>query len=105
MLDRDGRRVTYDEMLARVAPTVKDELTLDVFKTKLNAIQEALDKLSNKLAQVDPDIVVVMGDDEEEYIHEDNRPAIPIYRGETFHSKPRPVPPGADPMAIANHWC
>ncbi len=101
MTDERGRRVTYDELLARVAPAVKDELTPEVFRRKYGAIQRALDTLSNKLAAVDPDFVVVMGDDEEEYIHEDNRPAILIYRGETLTNKPRLVPPNADAMALA----
>lgn len=101
ILDSTGRRVTYDELLARVDPSVKDELTLEAFKKKSGAIQKALDTLSSKLAEVNPDIVVVMGDDEEEYIHEDNRPAILIYRAETFKNKPHPVPPNADPVALA----
>jgi hypothetical protein len=101
MFDETGRRVTYAELLARVDPTVKDELTLDVFHQKYRAIQHALDTLAGRLAEVNPDFVVVVGDDEEEYIHEDNRPAILIYRGETLKNKPRPVAPDADPATRA----
>jgi Catalytic LigB subunit of aromatic ring-opening dioxygenase len=102
MFDANGRRVTYSELLAGVDPAVRDELTLDVFQRKYWAIQQALDTLAEKLDEVNPDFVVVMGDDEEEYIHEDNRPAILIYRGETLKNKPRPVAPGADPAARAS---
>jgi len=101
MHDRTGRQVSYDELLARADSSIQEELTPEVFMRKYLAIQAALDRLSHQLAEADPDIVVVMGDDEEEYIHEDNRPAILIYRGETFRNKPRPIPPDADPGTIA----
>jgi 3-O-methylgallate 3,4-dioxygenase len=102
MHDRNGRAVTYDDLLARVDPAVQNELTIDVFRRKFSAIQTALDAISHKLAEVDPDLIVVMGDDEEEYIHEDNRPAILIYRAETFKHKPRPLPPNPDPVTHAS---
>src|SRR6478672_11878727 len=86
MHDRTGRPVTYGELLSRVDPAVQSDLTLEVFKRKFAAIQAALDAISNKLTEVDPDLIVVMGDDEEAYIHEDNRPAILIYRGEMLRN-------------------
>jgi hypothetical protein len=97
MFDQHGRRVTYQELLEHVDPSVRKELTPTVFEQKYGRIQAALDALAAKLDEVAPDYVVVMGDDEEEYIHENLRPAILIYRGETLRNKPRPVAPDADP--------
>jgi hypothetical protein len=102
MHDRSGRQVSYNELLAAVDPSIESELTLEVFRRKFAAAQTALDTLATRLADADPDIVVVMGDDEEEYIHEDNRPAILVYRGRTLRRKVRPAPPDADPAALAS---
>jgi 3-O-methylgallate 3,4-dioxygenase len=102
MFDEEGRRVTYDELLARVDPAVLSELALAVFQGKYRAIQQSLDTLAGSLAEVNPDLVVVMGDDEEEYIHEDNRPAILIYRGQALRLKPRPFAQDADPAGRAS---
>jgi hypothetical protein len=40
-----------------------------------------------------------MGDDEEENIHDDNRPALSVYWGEEYLLIPRPIPSTADTMA------
>src|SRR4051794_16409982 len=76
MRTRTGAPITYEELKARVDPAVVKEVNLETFQRKYAAVQKALDTLQAKLAEVDPDVVVWMGDDEEEYIHEDNRPAI-----------------------------
>ena len=41
----------------------------------------------------------MMGDDEDENIKGDNRPAILVYHGDSYHLIPRATPPGADEMA------
>lgn len=44
--------------------------------------QSALDQLGQKLAEVDPDIVLIVGDDQHEWFHDDIQPSVTIYCGD-----------------------
>lgn len=101
MRDGSGRIRSYKDLLANVEPAVPNELTPEVFKSKYDRVQKALDTLVVRLDEATPDYIVVMGDDEEEYIHQDNRPALLVYRGATFKNVPRPLPPDPDPLTRA----
>ena len=46
-----------------------------------------------------PTSLIMMGDDEDENIKGDNRPAMLVYYGDSYHLIPRATPPGADEMA------
>ena len=96
--DRWGNPVTYAELLEHVGPEIAAELTADVWRRKYEASQKAIEVLSDTLAEVAPDVVVIMGDDEEENIHDDNRPAITVYWGDEYLNTPRAVGPEADEL-------
>jgi 3-O-methylgallate 3,4-dioxygenase len=46
-------------------------------------------KLADKLAEVDPDFVIIIGDDHKEVFQEDNMPALSVYWGDTIPYKPQ----------------
>jgi len=98
----DGSPVTYDELLARAPGNMAQQVTPAVFQAKAAAVQAAFKSVTDQLAAADPDVILFMGDDEEEYIHDDLRPAIALYRGETWRNIPRP--PSSDPVAAATNW-
>jgi 3-O-methylgallate 3,4-dioxygenase len=104
--DRYGNPVSYEQLLRSADAAVADELTPKRWREKYEASQRALETLTETIANVRPDVVVGMGDDEEENIHDDNRPAMLVYWGETYLNTPRPVPPDADPItrATASAW-
>ncbi len=102
--NRNGDLVTYDEMLANAPASMAAEVTPEVFQQKYDAAQAAFATLVKRYAEIDPDYVLVMGDDEEEYIHDDNRPAIMLYRGETWRNIPRAVTESTDPVGVASNW-
>ena len=104
--DRYGNPVSYEQLLERADPAVAAELTPEIWRQKYAASQRALDTLTETIATVRPDVVVGMGDDEEENIHDDNRPAMLVYWGETYLNTPRSVPPDAHPItkATASAW-
>jgi 3-O-methylgallate 3,4-dioxygenase len=104
--DRDGNPLTYETLLEAADPSLMDELTPQRWQEKYDAAQSALETLSQTVADVRPDIVVAMGDDEEENIHDDNRPAMLVYWGDTYENIPRAVGPDADPItrATASAW-
>ena len=57
--------------------------------------------LRAKLAELQPDVLVVMGDDQEECFAFDNHPALAVYLGE--HMAARPTPRAADSDVNPNH--
>jgi hypothetical protein len=88
----DGRYVSYDELnqmrQGRYAPIA----TLETFIKKDDACQRALDKLGDEIAAADPDLVIVVTDDETELFNRMNTPAVSIYYGETLITHPRTRP-------------
>lgn len=47
---------------------------------------KAIDELARVYADAKPDVVVIVGDDQEELFHEDNMPAMAIFYGEKMHN-------------------
>jgi hypothetical protein len=101
--DRAGRLITYEELLAKAPPSMAQQVTPAVFQAKCDASRRAFATVTQKLAAAKPDVILFMGDDEEEYIHDDNRPAIMLYRGQTWRNIPRAAN-ASDPIAAATNW-
>jgi hypothetical protein len=85
----DGAHVTYDELLASADPRIAEQLDEDIFCRKYATIQHSLDELRDSFAQVDPDVVVMFGDDQDEMLFEDNYPMISVYWGDVLTHYPR----------------
>jgi catalytic LigB subunit of aromatic ring-opening dioxygenase len=85
----DGKHVTYDELLESADPKIADQIDEDIFCRKYNAIQMALNELQDTFAQVNPDVVVMFGDDQDEMFFDDNYPMISVYWGDTLTHYPR----------------
>src|SRR4030088_2836778 len=60
---RDGAHVTYNELLASADPKIADQIDEDIFCRKYAAIQQSLDDLQRCFSQVNPDVVLMFGDD------------------------------------------
>src|SRR5918911_3775038 len=63
---RDGAHVTYDELLASADPKIAEQIDEDIFCRKYAAIQDSLNSLQECFAEVNPDVVVMFGDDQDE---------------------------------------
>jgi len=86
----DGKRVPYDELLATADPNIaKEHIHEEVFVKKYDAIQRGLNQLAETFPQVNPDVVVMIGDDQGEFFFDDNYPMISLYWGETLTHYPR----------------
>lgn len=92
----DGLAMSYDEALATVVPEeVRNKpLTLDVFRAQHAVAQTSLDELKKSLEDADPDVVLIISDDQDEWWYDDNMPAFSVYWGETAPMIPRPAPAG-----------
>jgi 3-O-methylgallate 3,4-dioxygenase len=85
LLARDGELHTYDEVLSHAEWNVDASmLTPEVWKEAHRRSQDGVAHLSKALQEVNPDAIVVIGDDQEELFLKDGTPAFAIYWGETI---------------------
>jgi catalytic LigB subunit of aromatic ring-opening dioxygenase len=90
--DRANPHVPDFEGLARAkASWISRELQANVTRARHDATQAALGRLSNVLAEVAPDALVVIGDDQGEWFSADGQPALCIYWGDAVENLPPPV--------------
>ena len=80
----DGRTLDYSALHAEVGDRYADEVGVDQFAKKGAVCQAALDRLADDLEKANPDVVLIIGDDQEELFGSDNLPVISIYFGDTI---------------------
>ncbi|MBV8086083.1 MAG: hypothetical protein JO247_14845 [Chloroflexi bacterium] len=85
----DGRPHAYDELLEAADSTLIHELEPAVWQRRYDACQRAIGELGAIVEHVRPDVVITLGDDQDEVLHEDNMPAFSVYWGETMPVSPR----------------
>lgn len=101
-LHKDGRRATYEELLAVAPASLQAELEPQMHARRHGEAMAALGRLHDGLIGAALDAVVVIGDDHKEIYHDDNMPSILVYRGETIANVPnRTRIPGPDWMKRA----
>jgi len=84
----DGRVVSYAELAAETGNRHAAMATLETFRLQAASAQQALDRLAVELAAADPDIVVVIGDDQDELFKLEHMPALAIFYGEKIVMHP-----------------
>lgn len=100
----DGRKVSYDQLLAeRGEPHGVQSSTLG-FPELARQAEAALDQLEARLFEAQPDVVLVIGDDQDELFGFDNMPAISVYRGEEVVMKEMPLPHPRLTWADKDFW-
>ena len=81
----------WDGLVREKASWIGRELTPQVTLARHQASQAAIDRLSRALAEARPDVLVIVGDDQEEWFSAVNTPAICIYWGESVEILPPPI--------------
>jgi len=89
--DFDGKRVTYEELLAKAPATLKDEIDSDVMLERHEANQRAVAEIERRLHAANPDLAIIIGDDHKEVFDEDNMPSLQVYCGETLRYEPQGI--------------
>jgi 3-O-methylgallate 3,4-dioxygenase len=100
----DGRRVTYEELLAQADAAIARELTPEKFRTRYDANQRGIARVGEALAKAAPDVLIMIGDDQKELFHEDNMPALSVYWGETILNRPRYAAESGSEAARVAAW-
>jgi len=94
LLDVDGRLTTYDEQLKHAPSGIAGQIAPDRMATRHAAVQGAVSRLGQYLAEAKLDALIVVGDDQEELFQHENMPGILVYYGDTIRNVPLPPPPG-----------
>jgi hypothetical protein len=104
LIDTQGVKRTYEELLANASPSIKHELTPEKWEQRHKACQVGIAKVGETLARVKPDVLIMVGDDQEELFHDDLMPALLVYWGEAILSLPRVYREGVPPTVRAASW-
>lgn len=78
----DGRLVTYGELQAEVGDRYEQAVSVEALRRKAELSQVALERLADALEAAAPDVVVIVGDDQEELFSAANQPAIAVFYGD-----------------------
>jgi Catalytic LigB subunit of aromatic ring-opening dioxygenase len=86
----------FDDLIPlRQAENLAEKITPEQMSARFDACQVAMDALGRTIVEADLDIMVVIGDDQEELFYDDNMPAFSIFTGAEFDH----VPPTAEQIA------
>lgn len=85
----DGSTKTYEELLETADPAIATKLTPEIFQAQYEACQRGLIALEEAMIDANPDVVVIVGDDQEELFFDDNMPLFSVYWGESMRLIPR----------------
>jgi hypothetical protein len=88
LLGKDAEYHTYDELLALADPGIERELDRGVWDAKYGRGQEAIAALAARLGKADPDVAVVIGDDQRELFLDDGIPAFAFFAGDALVDMP-----------------
>lgn len=79
--DETDKRIDFAALRKTVKSTIEDEITEERMHERYDACQANLRALGDRLGQADPDVILVIGDDQHEQFHSDNMPMFCVYHG------------------------
>ena len=94
-LDREGRKVSYQELLAHAPVRLKEEISEEKIREKISACERHVKRLAQAIVEARLDALVIVGDDQHEQYLEDNQPAFLVYCGATIENAPLELPADA----------
>lgn len=82
LIGTDGITSNYEGLLARAdVARIAREITPEKFQQRHERNQKAINSLSQSLYRADLDVLVMVGDDQQEYLRDDNMPGFCVYWG------------------------
>jgi hypothetical protein len=81
-----GKTYDYEALLKERAPGFASEVTVEVRRERFARCRTAMEALTKKFAEVAPDAVVILGNDQREFFGPDLTPAMTIYNGEKIRN-------------------
>lgn len=106
MVGPGGRVGSYLELAAAAPDSMISELRQEVWDAKYERIQRSVRELARVTAEVNPDVLVIVGDDQEEMLLPDDNPVVAIYTGSSIEDIPAEPDEVArlGAMSVAAQW-
>ena len=82
--DENDPRLDYQKLVQLAKANLDSELTSEKFRQRDEACQRAIKTLGDTLQEVNPDVVVVFGDDQHEQFQDENMPTFAVYHGKSL---------------------
>ena len=97
----DGRIVDYDTLVVMRGAPYGDQATVENFQAQAARCQAHLDRIAADIAEARPDVIVIVGDDQDELYAPGNMPAIALFWGSEVvtHSVDDDLPPWMQTVA------
>lgn len=92
----DGTWVSYDQLSERTGDRYADIATPAHFVSKSIAAQSALDRMADDIEAAAPDVIVIIGDDQDELFSKNSMPAFAVFYGDEIVTHEHEV------LALAN---
>lgn len=89
-LDRDGNRVTYEQLLGRAPGGI--DISERTTAERVAACERHLERLADSIRGARLDALIVVGDDQHEQYFEDNMPAFLVYCGASIANSTLELP-------------
>lgn len=100
----DGRLISYEQLVGERGEPFTFESDPARFPALAERAEAALDHLAAQLRAAEPDVVLVVGDDQGELFSPDNFPALAVFRGAELVMKPSEHLKGMPPWADSKFW-
>lgn len=102
LIASDGRICSFEELVADAGGRYDDQLSLDVWNEKYRQAQDCVERLRDDLIGLGPDLLVVIGDDQEELFTPRNQPAFAVYYGDKCETH-KPIDVGNALLSQVQH--
>lgn len=86
LYDEHGKHVTFDELEAAVGDRFAGELDSDLWERRHVACHTSMDRIADDVQALDPDVIIVIGDDQSEVFDDSIQPLVGVYWGEKWNT-------------------
>jgi hypothetical protein len=84
--DREGNRISYEQVLAEAPPNAAELVTPEAITARFRAMEQALLDVKQRVEAARLDVLLVFGDDQHELFQDNTMPSIGIYYGDTIRN-------------------
>jgi hypothetical protein len=84
--DLEGNFISYQDLKEQAGDKYLEVCTNEYLEKQAEAVERHLDRLASDIARTAPDVMVIVGDDQQEMFQFDNMPAVSIFYGDKIIS-------------------